>query len=229
MEKEYLEPTAIIDSDHPLVKGYAHDLTKDCATPIEKAVRLYYAVRDGIWYDPYTPFHLPEHYRASNTLKNKRGYCVPKAALLCALARACGIPARVGFVTVKNHLATKQLLEFLGSDLFVYHGYTDLFLDGKWVKATPAFNKELCQRHRVEPLEFDGRNDSLFQPYNLEKKLFMEYVDDHGVFSDIPVDEIVKAWERTYGKEKVRAWIKTHESGGKVRPVRFEEEEVWMD
>ena len=30
----------------------------------------------------------------------------------------------------------------MGTDLFVYHGYAELFLDGKWVKATPAFNVE---------------------------------------------------------------------------------------
>ncbi len=229
MDPTYLKPTEIIDSHHPAVKEYAFKLTEGCSSPVESAVRLYYAVRDGIWYDPYTPFHLPEHYRASTILRKKRAYCVPKAALLCALARACGIPARIGFVTVKNHLATRELLEFLGSDLFVYHGYTELYLDGKWVKATPAFNKELCHRHKVAPLEFDGRHDSLFQPYNLEKRLFMEYVEEHGVYADIPVEIIVEAWERAYGKERVRAWMRIYDSGGDVRQRRFEHEEVYRE
>lgn len=227
MDQRYLEPTTIIDSDHPLVKKFALDLTRGCSSQVEKAVKLYYAVRDGIWYDPYTPFHRPEHYRASNILMRKRAYCVPKAALLCALSRACGIPARVGFVTVKNHLASRELLEFLGSDLFVYHGYTELYLGKKWVKATPAFNKELCQRHKVAPLEFDGRHDSLFQPYNLEKRLFMEYVEEHGVYADIPVETIVEAWEKAYGRGRVREWIKIYDSGGSVRAKRFEDEEVF--
>ena len=140
----YLRPTAILDSDHPRIAAFARQSAGQVNDPVEQAVRIYYAVRDGIRYDPYYPFYLPEHYRASHVLASGRGYCVCKASLLCALGRSLGIPSRVGFATVRNHLATRQLIEFLGSDLFVYHGYTDFFLDGKWVKATPAFNKELC-------------------------------------------------------------------------------------
>ena len=139
VDEKYLKTTAIIDSDHEEIVKYAIDTIGNGARePTEKAVKLYYAVRDGIWYDPYYPFYLPEHYRASNVLESGRGYCVCKASLLCALGRACGIPSRVGFATVRNHLATKQLIEFLGSDLFVYHGFTEFYLEGKWVKATPA-------------------------------------------------------------------------------------------
>ena len=159
----YLSPTAILDSDHPAVRAFARDAVRAAAdTAPAKAVRLYYAVRDGIWYDPYQPFHRPEHYRASHVLAVGRAFCVGKAGLLCALGRACGIPARVGFADVRNHLTTRQLRDFLGSDLFVFHGYTEFWLEGRWVKATPAFNVELCRRHRVAPLEFDGCTDSHF-------------------------------------------------------------------
>ncbi|MBP1727528.1 MAG: transglutaminase-like enzyme, predicted cysteine protease [Deltaproteobacteria bacterium] len=143
----YLRPTAIMDSDHPAVQAYAREMVGDAADPVERAVRLYLAVRDDIRYDPYAPFYLPEHYQASKVLEGRRSFCIPKAALLCALGRAVGIPARIGFADVRNHLATRQLLDYLGSNLFVYHGYADLFLEGKWVKATPAFNRELCERH----------------------------------------------------------------------------------
>jgi len=217
VDKKYLEPTSIIDSDNKDIIHFAIDTIGDSsADEIDKAVKLYYAVRDGIWYDPYSPFYLPEHYRASNILKRKRGFCVPKASLLCALARAVGIPARVGFADVRNHLATKQLLERMGSDLFVYHGFAHLCLKGKWVIATPAFNAELCKKHNVAPLEFNGREDSIFQAYNLEQKEFMEYVTYHGVFADIPVKEIVSACEKAYGKHRVQRWIeKLERSGGK--------------
>jgi transglutaminase-like putative cysteine protease len=209
----YLQPTEIIDAHHSSIKNYAQKLLKRTAKdPVERAVSLYYGVRDGIWYDPYYPFYLPEHYRASNVLKNKRGYCVCKASLLCALGRAVGIPSRVGFATVRNHLATGELIKYIGSDLFVYHGYTEFFLEGKWVKATPAFNIELCRKHHVEPLEFNGREDSIFHAYNLEDKQFMEYIDDHGVYADIPVQTIVAAWEKAYGKSRVRGWIRRFES-----------------
>jgi len=218
-----LRPTAILESDHPRIVEYAREAAGAAREPVEQAVRIYYAVGYGIRYDPYYPFHLPEHYRASNVLASGRGYCVCKASLLCALGRTLGIPSRVGFATVRNHLATRQLLEFLGSDLFVYHGYTDFFLEGKWVKATPAFNKELCVRHRVAPLEFNGREDSIFQPFNQDDQRFMEYVEFFGTYDDIPVKEIVRAWEEAYGRDRVRGWIAGFESKKQKRDFYREE------
>ena len=219
----YLRPTAILDSDHPRVAAFARQSAGQVNDPVEQAVRIYYTVRDGIRYDPYYPFYLPEHYRASHVLASGRGYCVCKASLLCALGRSLGIPSRVGFATVRNHLATRQLIEFLGSDLFVYHGYTDFFLNGKWVKATPAFNKELCLRHRVAPLEFNGREDSIFQPFNQENNRFMEYLDFHGTFDDIPVKEIVAAWKEAYGEDRVQGWIRGFEAKSVKRDFYREE------
>jgi transglutaminase-like putative cysteine protease len=218
--RPYLSPTPVIDSDHPAVIDFARRAVAAANgggdDRRQAAVAIYYAVRDGIWYDPYYPFYRPEHYRASSVLASGRGYCVSKAALLCALSRAIGIPCRLGFATVRNHLATRQLIDFLGSDLFVYHGFVEFLLGGRWVQATPAFNRELCERHRVEPLEFDGVNDSIFHEYNLDSKKFMEYVTYHGTWADVPVDRIVSEWEKAYGRERVRRWIATFEaSGGK--------------
>ncbi len=224
--KEYLEPTEIIDSNHPEIRAFAKKNLDDATDPIDKAVRLYYAVRDGIWYDPYYPFYRPEHYRASNVLKSGRGFCIPKLSLLCALGRASGIPSRAGFATVRNHLATKQLLEFLGSDLFVFHGFAEFYLDGKWVKATPAFNRELCERHGVAPLEFNGREDSIFQSYSTDNRRFMEYLEFHGSFADIPVTRIVEEWNRAYGRERVQSWIESFEKYGDIRRGRFDTEDI---
>jgi transglutaminase-like putative cysteine protease len=222
----YLLPTSIIDSDHESIIAFAgNSIGKGDKDTIANAVALYYAVRDGIRYDPYYPFYLPEHYRASNVLKSGRGYCVCKASLLCAMGRASGIPTRVGFADVRNHLASPQLREMMGSDLFVYHGFVEFYLEGKWVMATPAFNKELCLRHRSAPLEFNGREDSIFQPYNLEKKKFMEYVTYHGSFADIPVARIVKAWEEAYGANRVRLWIDALERSGSKSMREFFNEE----
>jgi transglutaminase-like putative cysteine protease len=225
--QKYLLPTAIIDSDHQTIVDYAASILENSDDhPISKAIKLYDAVRDGIWYDPYLPFYRPEHYRASNVLKKGRAFCVGKASLLCSLGRVCGIPSRVGFATVRNHLATRQLLEFLGSDLFVYHGFVEFYLDHKWVKATPAFNIELCKKHKVIPLEFNGREDSIFHPYNAEKKQFMEYVDDHGTFADIPVDEIIVEWEKIYGQARVRHWIEGYEQSGSKAGGDFDREDI---
>jgi transglutaminase-like putative cysteine protease len=231
MEKrfeQYLVPTTIIDSDNDAIKDYAATAVKDAADdPVEKSVNLYYAVRDGIWYDPYLPFYRPEHYRASNVLKRGRAFCIGKATLLCALGRACGIPSRVGFADVRNHLATRQLLEFLGSDIFTYHGFTEFYLNGEWLKATPAFNIQLCKKHQVIPLEFNGREDSIFHPFNLEEKQFMEYVADHGSYADIPVEEIVEGWRKVYGEDRVGQWIEGYESSQGSSGRDFESEEVF--
>jgi len=218
VDEKYILPTSIIDSDHEQVIRFADDITGDRLNdPVGIAVGLYYAVRDGVWYDPYYPFYLPEHHRASNVLQIGRGYCVPKASLLCALGRARGIPSRIGFAHVRNHLATKQLIEYMGSDIFAYHGFTEFFLEGKWVRATPAFNIELCQRHNVAPLEFNGREDSIFHAYTNDNRPFMEYVEYLGTYSDIPVDIIVTGYKKIYGKDRVRRWIDEFEkSGGRL-------------
>lgn len=227
--QRYLIPTLIIDSDHKSVRDYAMETIRGSTEPVEKAVKLYLAVRDNILYDPYSPFYLPEHYRASYVLKRGRSFCVPKASLLCAMGRACGIPSRIGFADVRNHLATKQLLDFIGSNLFVYHGFADFYLEGKWVKATPAFNSSLCKRHNVPPLEFNGREDSLFQPYNLDNQKFMEYVKFYGIDADVPVDQIVAAWEKAYGEERVKGWIKSFEQRGDRSLSEFEKEDVFIE
>ncbi len=223
IDRKYLSPTAIIDSDHATIVEYANETVKDAGSdPIDKAVKLYYAVRDNIWYDPYYPFYLPEHYRASNLLKSGRGFCVSKASLLCALGRACHIPSRVGFATVRNHLATPKLIEFIGSDLFVYHGFTEFYLAGKWVKATPTFNIELCEKHHVAPLDFNGREDAIFHEYNKDKKLFMEYLEYHGIYADIPVDVILAAWKKAYGKARIEKWINDLEKSSLLNPGQLQ-------
>lgn len=222
----YLAPTSIIDSDHADILRFAAQTVKACAQdPVSRAVALYYAVRDGIWYDPYYPFYRPEHYRASNVLKSGRGFCVCKASLLCALGRACAIPSRIGFADVRNHLATRQLIDMMGTDLFVYHGFTEFYLERKWIMATPAFNAELCRKHKVAPLEFNGRENSIFQTFSLEKEKFMEYVAYHGSYADIPVQTIVAAWEDAYSKERVGRWIEAFERGfGKPKRNFFKED-----
>jgi transglutaminase-like putative cysteine protease len=226
----YLSPTSVIDSDHQRVRDFAMETIDGSTDPVEKAVRLYLAVRDGILYDPYSPFYLPEHFRASYVLKRGRSFCVPKASLLCALGRASGIPSRVGLADVRNHLTTKQLVDFMGgSNLFVCHGFVEFYLEGKWVKATPAFNSSLCIKHKVLPLEFNGREDSLFQAYNTDNQEFMEYVKFRGIYADVPVGDIVAAWKKAYGEERVHAWIRRFEEEGDRSLSDFEKEDVLME
>ncbi len=194
---EYLKPGRFIDSAHPAVVAFAREHAKG-DNDRQRAVSLYYAIRDSIRYNPFQNFMLDETYRASACLESGVGWCVPKAALLAACARAAGIPARVGFADVKNHLTTPQLTEKMGTDLFVFHGYAELLLDGKWVKATPAFNLSLCTKFRVKPLEFDGTADSIFHAFDADNRRHMEYLRERGSFADVPADEIKRVFSETY-------------------------------
>ena len=191
-----LAPSFLIDSDHPGVVDLAKRATGD--TPRDRAIALYYLVRDEFRYDPYRIDLSPSGMRASRVLEAGYGWCVPKAALLAAGARAIGIPARLGYADVRNHLSTQRMRDLLQTDLYVWHGYTELWLDDAWVKATPAFNLSLCERFGILPLDWDGRTDSLYHPYDREGRRHMEYVHQRGTFDDMPLPLIAADIEATY-------------------------------
>ena len=194
---QYLQPGRFVDSAHPKVVEFAR-LNSQGADAREKAVSLYYAVRDGVRYNPFQNFTADESYRASACLERRVGWCVPKAALLAAASRVIGIPARVAFADVKNHLTTPELTAKMGTDLFVYHGLVELHLDGRWIKATPVFNLSLCTRFRVKPLDFDGRSDSIFHPFDQDNRRHMEYVRERGSYADVPAEDIKRVFSETY-------------------------------
>lgn len=197
MTDSALRPTGLVDSDHPAVIAFAADHARGTDARA-RAVALYYAVRDGFRYDPYRIDLSPLGMRASRVLALGFGWCVPKATLLAAACRAAGIPARVGFADVRNHLSTARMREVMQTDVFHWHGYADLCIDGAWVKATPAFNIELCERFDLLPLEFDGRADSLYHPFDRHGHRHMEYVAQHGSFDDVPLGRIVADFARLY-------------------------------
>nr|WP_205527151.1 transglutaminase family protein [Solimonas sp. K1W22B-7] len=195
---EFLQPALIVDSDHPAVRAHAREHAGPSAEPREQAVALYYAVRDGFRYDPYAIDLGPDGLKASSVLRLGHGWCVTKAALLAAGCRALGIPAKVGFADVRNHLSTERMRKTMQTDVFFWHGYTAIWLDGQWVKATPAFNIGLCERFGLKPLEFDGRGDSIYHPYDLSGNRHMEYLAFRGEFLDVPYREMHADFERLY-------------------------------
>jgi transglutaminase-like putative cysteine protease len=191
--EKYLEPTFTFDTDSESIKEKSRELTEGLEDAVGKAKALFYFVRDEISYNIYVKKHMPEHFRASNTLARGKGYCVQKAVLLVALARAAGIPARLGCAKIRNHLVPPKVLEILKSNIFPWHGYAELYLEGKWVKATPAFDLIMCQENRLIPVEFDGLSDARFHPHNHDGSPHIEYLLDRGPFDDVPLDEIRKA------------------------------------
>ena len=159
---------------------------------------LYYAVRDGFTYNPYSLDLRREGLKASNLVGRKSGYCIEKAILLAAAARYVGIPSRLSFYNVKNHIATARIEKILGTNVLVFHGAAEMFLDGKWLKTTPAFNKRLCEKLNVAPLEFNGTADSIFQQYDESGAVFMDYLFDHGDFADFPYELALSEMRRHY-------------------------------
>ena len=200
---EYLRPTEFLDCDQPPVREFAARNTAAASTDREKAVALYNAVQDGFQYDPYVLDLRREGLRASTLLTKTRGYCVEKAVLLAAAARSVGVPSRLSFYIVRNHIATDRLETLLGKNYLVFHGAAEMMIGGEWLKATPAFNRQLCDVLGVEPLEFDGTQDSVFQEFDRGGSKFMEYLHDYGAFSDMPyetyIDELNKHYPNIFG------------------------------
>jgi transglutaminase-like putative cysteine protease len=203
---QYLQPTPVLNSDHPDVIAFAENALYGTADPAERVKKLFYAVRDGIAYDPRVPFYLPEHYTASTILKNGRGYCVQKACLLCAVGRVAGIPSRLGFSDIRNHNASQEIIDMLGCNIFAYHGYNEFLLNGKWIKATAAFDMAVVEKHNIAPIEFDGRTDAVLPSHDLDGNLYVEYLTYHGTKADLPLGDIMARWREIYGAERVKSW-----------------------
>lgn len=195
---KYLEPTAFLDFDNAAVREFAARNSGANKSAAENAVSLYYAVRDGFTYNPYTLDLRREGLKASNLVTRKSGYCIEKAILLAASARAVGIPSRLSFYNVKNHIATGRIEKILGTNVLVFHGAAEMFLNGKWLKTTPAFNRRLCEKLNVATLEFDGTADSIFQQFDESGAVFMDYLFDYGDFTDFPYELALSEMRRHY-------------------------------
>jgi hypothetical protein len=210
---EYLEPAALIRWDGSRLPERAARLTAGIDDEADRARSLFLFVRDQVKYNPYSPFWLPEHYYPENVLDRGYGYCVQKSALLVALLRISGIPARMVFADIRNHRFSAKLLEYMGADLFTYHAYVDLFVGGKWIQATPSFEKELADKLEIFPVDFNGRETAVLHHLDRLGQVHIEYVRDIGVFADVPLGDLLAAWDRVYGAERVQLWRQAFEGG----------------
>lgn len=194
----YLAPTWFVQSDAPQIVSLAEEIVGPATDDVDRACRLFYAVRDGIRYDAYDIRVTRESLRATHVLESGRSWCVPKSVLLAALCRAVGLPCRLCYANVRNHMATKKLLDHIGTDIFYYHGFNEIYLRSRWVKATVSFNRTLCEKARLAPLDFDGVHDSIYHPFDLAGRRYMEYLHDYGPFADVPYDDLVAKFAEVY-------------------------------
>ncbi|MHA1727622.1 MAG: transglutaminase-like domain-containing protein [Promethearchaeota archaeon] len=196
----YLRSTYFMDWKNSDVEKKAFKIVESVPEDdmIEKAVKLFYFVRDEISYNVYSDIFEKGVLKASSTLKNRKGFCIPKAILLAAFGRALNIPTRLHFADIKNYRISKNLLKVMKTNLFVYHGYMEFYLDGNWLKANPAFDKKLCLKQKFYPVEFSGREHGLFSEKDVNGKRFIEYVKDRGVSETFPYEKMKKAWVDEY-------------------------------
>jgi len=198
----YLQPNEFFDFNKKSVMNTAIEITDGLESQKEKAIALFYWVRDEIKYNMalFVP-KVKNYFIASKTIRRREGFCVSKSILLSTLARAVGIPARIHLVDLINHLVSQKIIDFMGTNVMYVHGYSELYLneDGKWVKLTPSFDKETAIRGGFLPMvEFDGENDAVFPPYDVNGNKFGEYVGDRGVHADLPLNEIDKIFQEKY-------------------------------
>jgi len=202
----YLAPTPGVTCQEPEVLELARRIARGSRNDVEAARRLFDHVRDQVVYSPYVPFWEVEHYRATAILGRGFGYCVQKAVLLAALARSLGIPARLGFADIVNHRLSDKLRDMLGTNLMVFHGWTELFLAGRWLKATPAFDQELCRERGWPVVDFNGLEDALMPGRDLEGRPLIEYVRLLFNSAELPLKAILTRWEEVYTAERLAGW-----------------------
>jgi hypothetical protein len=182
---EFLKDTKLIDFNHPAFDLFTENIDST-GSPRDIAIQLYFLVRDAFLYDPYHLNLTPQGLKASAVLSKKRAWCVEKSSVLAACARKFEIPSRLGYAIVVNHIGVEKLTHYLKRNEIVFHGFVELFLEGKWIKCTPAFDKRICSITGVAPLDWDGKTDSMFQEFSKDHQ-FMEYLHFYGSFNDVPV------------------------------------------
>lgn len=191
--EEYLKSTYYYNYEDPLIQQYIDEHGfKKITDPVEKVKAVYDAVRDGWRYNAYKMHFSPDSCKASTIFQRPEGHCIDKATLLITVLRAVGIPARLHLAKVRNHIAVELIIRKFKTDVLTPHGYVELFVNGKWIAVTPAFNKQLCIMLNVDVMEFDVESDGIFQQYDRTGNRFMEYLDDYGTFEDFPLDFVKK-------------------------------------
>lgn len=201
--QKYLCSTSILESSHKSIQDFIKTIDLSLSNK-KKAIMVYNKVRDYFIYDPYHLDLRPNSLKSSHILTKKRAWCVEKSIVMATALRALGIPSRLGYGIVINHIGVDKLTTILRRKEIVFHGYVSVYLNEKWIKATPAFDPGVCRISGVAALEWDGETDALLQAYQGDKE-FMEYTHFYGEFDDVPVElmnaEMKKYYPHLFEKE----------------------------
>lgn len=194
-----LAPTPFIDTQTDSIRAITKTLEDGCSNTIDLAIKIFNYVRDEIKYSIDMSLYTgPEDFKASATLQQKKGFCIPKAILLVALLRTAGLSSRLHFADIINHRSPDYLQELMGTNVFHFHGYAEVLLNNQWLKLTPSFDTKLCKKHNYPLCEFSGYEDATLSPNDLFGQPFIEYIKDRGIYSDFPFTEMISIFQEKY-------------------------------
>lgn len=194
----YLNETYFFDYSSDEIRSHLELAIHTSESLRDKVIHWYNYVRDTWVYDPHHIYLHKSQYRASAIANRKSAHCIDKSILFIAGMRAIGIPTRLHLAKVKNHISAERLIEKFGTDELAPHGYTSSYINDKWTKASPIFDKNLCKYLNVDTLEYNGSEDSIFQEFSKSGKKFMEYVEDYGAYADVPIEYIFEIMQTEY-------------------------------
>ncbi len=207
----FTQPTFTIESENEAIIDCARNVTSDCRTDSEKIKQLFYFVRDSVRYNLFMISVFEEDFKASRVLEWGKGYCVQKAVLLTALARAAGVPSRLVFARIRNHRVPEHIVRMTGTNIFPRHGYNQFHIDGKWISAAATFDRYLCEKNGLTTVEFDGTTDAVLPEKDLAGKPYIEYVEKFPASADLPFEWIATAIRKRVGPDK-RPWLTREDS-----------------
>jgi hypothetical protein len=167
---------------------------------------LFDYARDTVRYSVSVPFDDLNDYLALNTLARGWGFCVQKSALLCALARAVGIPARLGFADIKNYLLPEYLDQMVPDKILYYHCFVEWRINGRWIKSTPSFDTRLTQERGWRLVVFSPEADGLLPSTDLAGQPHVEYINHRGWRLGVPLDEFIEVNTAHCGQEAMDTW-----------------------
>lgn len=199
-----LAPTDFVDSMDPSIVAMVEELRVAARRPAERAAALFRFVRDDIRYEFMAKLSM-EEYRASYVLRERRGFCVQKAVLLCALSRAAGVPCALVLSDLVDHSLSPKIASALGTNVMFHHGLNAFHVDGRWLKADASLSPDVTSRKGYRLVDFDGTADALLPATTLAGTPHATYARFHGTYADLPFEQMLTAFLEAYRHANVEA------------------------
>lgn len=188
----FLGATDVIDSDSAVIRSLAHELACDAVDEPGSVKAIFDWVRDEIRYDMGPMLSDRRDWTASVTVRRGYGFCQQKAVLLAALLRARGTPAGIAVELLLDHKIPPHFAAHMGGQEIPLHGYTTVFVDGRWQRIDSTLDRMLCQRNGYRLVEYAAGADQLLPSTDLAGEPHFDHLGELGQWADVP-DQVVSA------------------------------------